>query len=161
MENSTSNIIKLKSSDGEIFEIKEKCFLRSNYYKIIKDISNPNEEIPLKEVDSKALVKIIEYLNHYENEDPKEIPKPMPSPDLKQFLSEWDYNYIILLSIQEIVNLINAANYLNIKELVNLCSARLASEMTNCPIEEAREKFGIVADMTQEEADELDKYPLE
>ena len=161
MENSTSNIIKLKSSDGEIFEIKEKCFWRSTYYKVIKDISYPNEELPLKEVDSKNLSKIIEYLNHYENEDPKEILKPMPSPDLKQFLSEWDYNYIILPSLEEIVNLINAANYLNIKELVNLCSARLASEITNCPIEEAREKFGIVADMTQEEWDEMNKYPLE
>ena len=50
MEDNTSNIIKLKSSDGEIFEIKEKCFLRSNYYKQIKDISNPNEEMPLKEI---------------------------------------------------------------------------------------------------------------
>ena len=161
MEDNTSIIIKLKSSNGEIFEIKEKCFLRSNYYKQIKDISNPNEEMPLKEIDSKTLSKIIEYLNHYENEDPKEIPKPLPDPDLKQFLSEWDYNYIILPSLQEIVDLVNAANTLDIKELVTLCSARLASEMMNCSIEEVRQKFGIVADMTQEEMDEYEKYPLD
>ena len=161
MEDNTSIIIKLKSSNGEIFEIKEKCFLRSNYYKQIKDISNPNEEMPLKEIDSKTLSKIIEYLNHYENEDPKEIPKPIPNPDLKQFLSEWDYNYIILPSLQEIVDLVNAVNTLDIKELVTLCSARLASEMMNCSIEEARQKFGIVADMTKEEMDEWENYPLD
>ena len=63
--------------------------------------------------------------------------------------------------MQEIVNLINAANYLNIKEIVNLCSARLASELINCPIEEAREKFGIVPDMTQEEWDAYNQYPLD
>ena len=44
-------IIKLKSSDGQIFEIKEKCLLRSNYYKQMKDISNLDEEMPLKEVN--------------------------------------------------------------------------------------------------------------
>ena len=55
--------------------------------------------------------------------------------------------------MQEIIDLINAANALDIKELVTLCSTRLASEMMNCSIEEVRQKFGIVADMTQEEMD--------
>ena len=57
--------------------------------------------------------------------------------------------------------MVNAANYLGINELVNLTSARLASEMINCPIEEARAKFGIVPDMTEEEMAEYDKYPLD
>ena len=153
--------IKLKSSDGQIFEVKEKCLLRSNYYKQIKDISNLDEELPLKEIDSKTLEKIIEYLKHYENGEPKEIPKPLPSPDLKLVLDEWDYNYIITLSLQEIVDLINAANTLDVEELVTLSSARLASEMLNCSAEEARKKFGIESDMTQEEWDEYNKHPLD
>ncbi len=153
--------IKLKSSDEQIFEVKEKCLLRSNYYKQIKDISNLDEELPLKEIDSKTLEKIIEYLKHYENGEPKEIPKPLPSPDLKLVLDEWDYNYIITLSLQEIVDLINAANTLDVEELVTLSSARLASEMLNCSVEEARVKFGIESDMTQEEWDEYNKHPLD
>ena len=151
--------IKLKSSDGQIFEVKEKCLLRSNYYKQIKDISNLDEELPLNEIDSKNLEKIIEYLNHYENVEPKEIPKPLPGPDLKLVLDEWDYNYIITLSLQEMVELINAANALDVGELVTLSSARLAAEMINCEVEEARKKFGIETDMTKEEMDEYDKYP--
>ena len=39
-------------------------------------------------------------------------------------------------------------------ELVNLVAARLASEMINCEIEEAREKLGITPDLPQEEMDE-------
>ena len=63
--------------------------------------------------------------------------------------------------LEECVDLVNAANLFNINELVNLCSARLAYEMINCPIEEAREKFGMPPNMTEEELRELDKYPLD
>ena len=47
-----------------------------------------------------------------------------------------------------------------IKELVDLCSVRLASEITNCSVDEARAKFGIVPDFSEEEIKEYDKYPL-
>ena len=160
MNDSNSNIIKLKSSDGKVFEIEENCLKRANFFNELRNILNPDEEINIKDVDSITLIKIIEYLKHYQNEEPPEIPKPLPSPDLKQILNEWDYNYIIPISLENTIDLVNAASYLGIAELVNLASARLASELINCPVDEARQKFGIQADMTEEELDEFDKYPL-
>ena len=65
------------------------------------------------------------------------------------------------LSLEDCVNLVNAANFLDISELVSLASARLAYEMINCDVEEARQKFGIFPDMTEEEMKEMDKYPLD
>ena len=156
-----SNILKLKSSDEKIIEIDENGLKRANFFNKLKDILNLNEEIPIKNVDCKTLNKIVDYLKHYQNEEPNIIPKPLPSPDLKPILSEWDYNYITPISLGESIDLVNAADYLGIRDLVNLASARLASEMINCPIEEARRKFGIVPDMTEEEMAEYDKYPLD
>ena len=161
MNDYNSNLLKLKSSDEKIFEIDENGLKRSNFFMKLKDILNLNEEIYIKNVNSKILNKIVDYLNHYQNEEPKTIPKPLPSPDLKPILSDWDYNYISPISLEESIDLVNAADYLGIRELVNLTSARLASEMINCPIEEARAKFGIVPDMTEEEMAEYDKYPLD
>ena len=161
MDDINSNILKLKSSDGKIFEIEENCLKRATFFKELKDILDPNEEINIKEVDSKTLIKIIEYLKHYQNEEPKNIPKPLPNPDLKQVLSEWDYEYINPISLEECFVLVNSANYLGIENLVNLASARIASEMINCPIEEARAKFGIESPLTEEELEEYDKYPLD
>ena len=37
----------------------------------------------------------------------------------------------------------------------------MAHEMCNCEIEEARQKFGIECDMTEEEIAEIDQYPLD
>ena len=154
-------MIKLKSSDGEIFEVEENYLNKSKVLCELKEFLKPDEELYVKEVEGKTLSKVIEYLKHYVNEEPKEIPKPLPSADLKQLLSEWDYNYISPFSLYETVDLVNAANYLDINGLVNLASARVASEMINCSVEEARKKFGIKEDMTEEELNEMDKYPLD
>ena len=153
---------KLKSKDGQIFEVDEKCFAKSSVLKgLVNDFPDAESELPTNEVDGKTLSIVIEYLKHYEKEEPKDIPKPLPSADLKPILSKWDYDYISPLSLETCIDLVNAANYLGINELVNLTSARLASEMINCSIEEARAKFGIFPDMTEEEMAEYDKYPLD
>ena len=153
---------KLKSNDGQIFEVDEKCLEMSKVLKnLANDFPDADAELPTNEVDGKNLSKIIEYLKHYQTEKPKEIQKPLPGPDLKPIISQWDYDYIMPLSLAECIELVNAANFLDITELVNLTSARLAYEMINCSVEEAREKFDIKCDMTEEEIKEIEKYPLD
>ena len=157
-----SNVRKLKSSDGKTFEVNEKILSTSKFFKdLINDYPQPDQEITINQVDGKNLEKIIEYLKHYETEKPKEIPKPLPNNDLKSILSEWDYNFINPLSIADLIDLINAANFLDIGDLVALTAAKLAAEMLTGTIEEVREKFGIKCDMTEEEIAEVDKYPLD
>ncbi len=155
---------KLISSDGKTLEVEDSCFRLSKVLsELVNDFPEPEKELPINEVTEDTLKKIIEYLEHYKDPkvNPKDIPKPLPGPDLKLILDDWDYKYIIDLTLPKCVDLINGANFLNIPELVALVSARLASEMINCEVEEARAKFGIESDMTQEEMDEYDKYPLD
>ena len=155
-------IRKVKSKDGQIFEVEEKSLELSKVLKgLINDFPEPDKELPVNEVDGKCLGKIIDYLKHYETEKPKEIPRPLPSADLKSFISEWDYNFISPLPLEDVIELINAANFLDINDLITLSSTRIASEMINCPCEEARDKFGIKPDMSEEEMEEYDKYPLD
>ena len=157
-----ANVRKLKSSDGKTFEVNEKILSTSKFFKdLINDYPQPDQEITINQVDGKNIEKIIEYLKHYENEKPKEIPKPLPNNDLKSILNEWDYNFINPLSIADLIDLINAANFLDIGDLVALTAAKLAAEMLTGTIEEVREKFGIKCDMTEEEIAEVDKYPLD
>ena len=157
-----ANVRKLKSSDGKIFEVNEKILSTSKFFKdLINDYPQPDQEITINQVDGKNIEKIIEYLKHYENEKPKEIPKPLPNNDLKSILNEWDYNFINPLSIADLIDLINAANFLDIGDLVALTAAKLAAEMLTGSIEEVRDKFGIKCDMTEEEIAEVDKYPLD
>ena len=155
-----SKVRKLKSSDGKIFEVDEKILAHS---KVLQGAMNdyPDQEIPTNQVDAKNLEKIIEYLKHYDIEKPKVIPKPLPSNDLKSFVNEWDFNFINPLTIEESIDLINAANFLDISDLVTLVAAKIAADMMTGPVEEVRERFGIKPDMTEEEMDEYDRYPLD
>ena len=59
IDNNSSHLIKIKSSDGSIFEIEESYIKRSKYLQEMKDILNLNEELIFKEFDSKTLNKVI------------------------------------------------------------------------------------------------------
>ena len=97
-------MVKLKSKDGEKFEVGENCLDRSKLFIEFKDIWNLEQEIMIKGVDGKTLSKVIEYLKYHVNEEPKEIPKPLTDPDLKQILSEWDYNYISPFPLEDVID---------------------------------------------------------
>ena len=161
-----SNTKKLKSSDNIIKEVDKSLLMKSKLLKgLIEDYQGDEEEIPLNEVDSKNLDLILQYLE-YKNDEPKEIPKPFPERTDDEFLKgilndEWTFNYLQNISLEGLINLVNAANYLQIDGLINIIAAKLAHEMCNCEVEEARKKFGIECDMTEEEIAEIDKYPLD
>ena len=78
-----SGLRKLKSEDGQLFEVEENILFVSKYLKdLINLYPDPDNEVNINQVDGKNLSKIIEYLKHYEHSKPKEIPKPLPSSDL-------------------------------------------------------------------------------
>ena len=160
-----SGEVKLKSSDGKIFEVPIDILQKS---KLFTDINQNDEdeenEIELKEIDGKNLERIIEYLKHYKDIEPKEIPKPFPERTDDAFLrsilnDDWTFDFLQNMTLEEAIHLVNAANYLEIDGLINILAAKLAHEMCNCEVEEARKKFGIECDMTEEEIAEYDKYP--
>ena len=160
--------IRLKSTDNIVREVDitllKKCNLLIHI--IEDDYLEDYCDILLNEVDSKNLDLILKYLIHYKNMEPKPIPKLFPERTddnfLKGILNDiWTFNYVQNLSEDECVDLINAADYLQINGLINILSAKLAHEMCNCEVEEARKKFGIECDMTEEEIAEIDKYPLD
>ena len=157
--------VKLMSSDGKIFEVPDTILQKST---LLKELTTDKEGevITLKEVNEECLKRIIEYLYHYKDFEPKEIPKPFPEiVDANFFRSilndEWTFNFLNNLSVEEAINMVNASNYLQIDGLINLLSAKLSYELSNCSVEEAKQKFQIEGDLTPEEIEEFDKYPLD
>ena len=159
---------KLKASDGVICEVDAKILNKSKLLKgLVEDFKDDKDEIPLNQIESNILKLIIEYLEHYVDSEPKAIPKPFPEKTDEEFFKsilndDWTYNYLKKIwENKDAIKLVNAANYLQIDGLVDLLAALLAHHLSNCEIEEARTKFGIVSDMSEEERAEYDKYPLD
>ena len=146
--------ITLVSSDGEKVELSLKAVQRSVLVKgIIEDY--PDEaEVPLNNVKSNILKKIKEYLEHYENTEPKEIERPLPSQNFKECVDEWDFNYIEV-DLDMIFEIILGANYMDIKPLLELASAKVASIIKGKTTDEIRKTFNITNDFTPEEEQQI------
>ena len=161
--------VKLKTSDNIIKEVDSDILMKSKLLRGLFEDLEPEELeeiIALNDVDSKYLDLIIKYLEHYKDMEPKEIPKPFPERTDEEFMKgilndQWTYDYLTNQTLEELINLVNAADYLQIDGLISIIAAKLAHEMCNCEVEEARKKFGIECDMTEEEIAEIDKYPLD
>ena len=158
---SSDKEIKLKSNDEQVFTIKESAVKRSRLVEGILADYEDNTEVPLPDVNGKTLKRIVDYLIHYENSEPKAIPKPLKNSHIDEILDKWDYDFIIEVPLDDSIDLLNAANYMDIAPLLQLACCRIASEMIDRPVEEVRKIFGIESDMTQEEMDEIDKYPID
>ena len=149
----SDTIIKLKSSDGKLVEISKKNASRSGLLKgLIEDFPD-NDEYPVNQVNGSILEKVKEYLIHYQDEEPKKIEVPLKSNDFKQCIPEWDYNYLGE-DIELIFNLLNASNYLDIKSLMELASAKLGSKIRGMISESIKKDFEI-PETTKEENEQI------
>ncbi|XP_050384039.1 SKP1-like protein 1B [Argentina anserina] len=112
--------------------------------------------IPLPNVTSKILAKVIEYCcKHVEAAEKNSSYGPSNTEDDK--LKTWDKEFVKDVEPDQNVlfDLILAANYLNIKSLLDLTCEHVANMMKGKSAEEIRATFHIVNDYTQEEEEEV------
>ena len=101
-----------------------------------------------------------EYLVHYQDSEPRQIEKPLPK-DFKDCVDEWDYKFIGDDNTQ-ILAIIFAANFMDIKPLLELAAAKVATLIRGTTTESIRKDFEI-KDFSKEEEKQMenDKSILE
>ncbi|WVZ23113.1 hypothetical protein V8G54_001657 [Vigna mungo] len=140
--------ITLKSSDGEAFEVDEIVALESQTIKHMIEDDCADSGIPLPNVTSKILAKVIEYCKkHVEANSADEKPT-------EDELKAWDADFV-KVDQATLFDLILAANYLNIKNLLDLTCQTVADMIKGKTPEEIRKTFNIKNDFTPEEEEEV------
>lgn len=110
-----------------------------------------DEEYPLPNVKSAILVKVIEYMKYHKDHVPEQITKPLRSANLAENnICEWDAEFINVPN-EILFEIILAANYMDIRPLLELGSAKTASMIRGKTVEQIRQEFNIVNDFTEEE----------
>ncbi|KAL7610972.1 SKP1-like protein 1B [Lactuca sativa] len=148
MATSSSKKIVLKSSDGETFEVDEAVAVESQTIKHMIEDNCAGSSIPVPNVTSKILSKVIEYCKKHVD-TPKTDDKTAED-DLKAFDTEF-----VKVDQGTLFDLILAANYLNIKGLLDLTCQTVADMMKGKSPEEIRKIFHIKNDYTPEEEEEV------
>ena len=83
-------------------------------------------EIPLPNVKSQVLRKVIEFCEHHLQEPLTEIEKPLKSQVMADVVQKWYADFVDLEQVL-LFELILAANYMDIKPLLDLTCATVAS----------------------------------
>jgi len=146
-ESSTKKII-LKSSDGVTFVIAKAIAMKSQTVKnLIEDVGE-DTGIPISEVTGRILAKVIEYCKkHVEAES-------SDGNHSEDELKKWDAEFVNV-DKPTLFDLIMAANYLDIKSLLDLTCMTVADMIKGKTPEEIRKTFNIENDFTTEEEEEL------
>ena len=145
----------LVSSEGDKFKVKKKIAEFSNLAKVMLSQNKDDEdlfEIPLPNVSSDVMVKVIEFSNYHVTNGPmKQIQKPLQSTNMEKIVDEWDAQFVNNLNGNIFSKLIKAAYYLEIKSLLVLLLAKVASMIKGMTPEEIRQTFKVKRDFTQQE----------
>ncbi|KAK9713204.1 hypothetical protein RND81_06G011400 [Saponaria officinalis] len=155
--------ITLRSSDGETFELDEVVARESQTIKHMVEDDCADNVIPLPNVTSKILAKVIEYCKKHVEYSANKSSDTTASTTasggagggaVDDELKSWDAEFV-KVDQSTLFDLILAANYLNIKSLLDLTCQTVADMIKGKTPEEIRKTFNIKNDFTPEEEEEV------
>ncbi|XP_061339601.1 SKP1-like protein 11 [Gastrolobium bilobum] len=142
----STKMLKLRSSEKDMFEVEEAVIVQSVTIKNLIDDECGGGVIPLENVNSLALAKVLEYCNKHhaeESHDDNNI----------EALKKWDDEFV-KVDQHTLFLVMMAANYLKIKSLLELTCQIVANLIKDKSPEEIRQYFNIKNDFSPEEEEE-------
>ncbi|XP_050234364.1 SKP1-like protein 1B [Mercurialis annua] len=140
---STTKKITLKASDGETFEVEQAVALESETIKYMIEDGCADSVIPVPNVTGKILSMVLEYARKHNG-------TTAANEDIKC----WDADFI-KVDQNVLYELTLAANYLNMKGLLDLACETVADMIRGKTPEQIRKTFNIANDFTEEEEEEV------
>jgi S-phase kinase-associated protein 1 len=147
-------MITLRSSDYKDFEVEEAVAMQSQIIRFMIEDDCADNAIPLPNVDSKTLTLVIEYCNKHVHAAAETSSASSAGGGGEVDLNKWDAEFVKVDQLT-LFNLILAANYLDIKGLLDLTCRTLADMFRDKSPEEIRKTFNIKNDFTKEEEEEI------
>ncbi|KAK8623164.1 hypothetical protein V6N13_118055 [Hibiscus sabdariffa] len=156
----------LIAADEQEFEVEEAVAMEFGIVKTYFE-DNPDscdEPIPLPNVESKYLSKVIEYCRWHLDHKARKPAKPPPKYQFFQSEGEedseaeaFDRELFNSLDNEGMRQMVLAANYLDVKDLLEMMVQAVANKLANKSVEYVRRFFEIENDYTPEEEAELRK----
>ena len=130
---------------------------------LLKDMLEDQSEgeqtvIPIPNVNGRTLKYVIEYVEYHKESPADAIDKPLKGK-IEDVVCEWDKAYLFKDLVKDhdekqhdlLIDVVMAANFLNIKDLLDLTCACIASMIKGKTPEQIRSLFNIENDFTAEE----------
>ncbi|XP_065193707.1 S-phase kinase-associated protein 1-like [Sycon ciliatum] len=152
-------ILKLESGDGEVFDVEVNVACQSEVIKVMLeatgDIADDDDPVPLPNVNGATLRKVIAWCTQHQNDNPVEEENTLEASEPgTDNLDSWDKDFF-KVDQGILFELILAANYLDIKSLLDAGCKTVANIIEGKTTEELRKTFNIVNDFSSDEEEEI------
>jgi S-phase kinase-associated protein 1 len=134
--------LKLSSKDKREFVVERKHAFISTLVKTSLENDDKAEEVPIPGVTGAILELVVNYMKEHKGVEPPIIEKPLRSKVMKDVCPhKWDAEYVDKIgdTRQQLYDLILAANYMDIKSLLHLGCAKVASLIKGEPLEKIKQ----------------------
>ena len=156
-----TDILTIRAIDGTTFDVDKSTAFISNLLSVMLEDSD-EVEVPVIQVSSNDLGKIIEFMEIYKRNPFPKIQTPLQSNNMSENVGAIYAEFIDSLSQADFFSLINAANYMQVEPLMTLCCCKIASYLVNKKKDEIPAVFGLPSDVRFDDEDygrTLDAFP--
>lgn len=131
----------------------EECRLSKFISEIIEDCDG-EEEIPIMNMEDEILGFVVKYMGMYVANPMEKIQKPIASIDMEKNTAKEYADFIDSISLDQLMKLKDAADYLHIEPLLDLCFCKISTHIKNRDENYIRETF---KDYIQDVVDVVDE----
>jgi S-phase kinase-associated protein 1 len=142
------------SRDGKVFEVPVAVGKMSV---LVQDTLGEHDEdslemveIPLPNVASDVLEKVLDYCTKHQEDPMTPIQTPLRSSKLEELVQPW-YAEFVQVPREMLFDLVAAANFMDIKPLLDLTCLAVSILIKGKSASELREMFNLSAELTPEE----------
>ncbi|OAA66012.1 sulfur metabolism regulator [Niveomyces insectorum RCEF 264] len=158
-EEKTFDKIPLQSNDGTVIVVDYEVATRSALLNtMLEDLKGMGIEdvgpVPLPNVNEAVLRKVIEYCEHHRNDPLTGHEEETESRKKTTDIEEWDQKFM-QVDQEMLFEIILAANYMDIKSLLDVGCKTVANMIKGKSPEEIRKTFNITNDFTPEEEEQI------
>ena len=155
---SVEKVVQLKACDkDDVIKVTlEVANMSASIKNMIDDLGTDNlsdHQIPLANVDYLTLLKVVEYCEHYAGKTEEQTPEKETRNNV---ICEWDQEFF-KVEQKELFAIIMAANFLDIKPLLDGGCKSVANMIRGKSVSEIRETFNIQNDFSAEEEEAIRK----
>ncbi|RWS01882.1 S-phase kinase-associated protein 1-like protein [Dinothrombium tinctorium] len=155
--------VKLESNDHHVFEVDKDAAELSLVVKgAIANTADDDSSVPLPKVCKVDLERVVEWITHHqhdpqEDEDDEESENERKNEPRSTEMDAWDAEFIDKFELREVFDLLNAANYMDVKGLFDVCCKKIAKTIHGKNAEQIRATFGVKCDFTEAELRQIEK----
>jgi S-phase kinase-associated protein 1 len=157
-ENTEMKKIKITTSDHVNLsvdrDIAERSILIKNLMDDLGTDPDDMEPIPVPNVNEAVMKKVLEWCEHHRKDPPASQDDDADSRKKSTDIDEWDQKFM-QVDQEMLFEIILAANYLDIKALLDVGCKTVANMIKGKSPDEIRKTFNIQNDFTPEEEDQI------